>query len=129
MDTEKLTYFAIVAGRIAIAALFLHESWFKLMHYDLTITYMVRYGLPAWLLPGALAVELVGGIALACGYGARYAAIALAAFSVVAAFVFHRNWADQNQLLHFEKNLAIAGGLVVFAALWGYYRAARLPTT
>jgi putative oxidoreductase len=33
--------------------------------------------------------------------------------------LFHVNFADRNQILHFEKNLAIAGGLLVLALARG----------
>jgi putative oxidoreductase len=117
-DTQiflTLNRFALIAGRLAIAALFLHESWFKITHLAATTAYMQRFGVWPVLLPGVLLVELGGGLALATGIGVRFGALALAGFSVVAAFLFHWNWTDQNQLLHFEKDIAIAGGLLVLA--------------
>jgi putative oxidoreductase len=39
----------------------------------------------------------------------------MAVFSLVAAFFFHRNFADQNQMIHFLKNVMIAGGLLQIA--------------
>ena len=68
------------------------------------------------LLPAAIFVELAGGILLIVGWQARCAALALAIFCIVTALLFHTNLADRNQLLHFEKDLAIAGGLLVLAA-------------
>ena len=44
------------------------------------------------------------------------ASLALAGFSVLAALLFHANFADRSQVLHFEKDLAIAGGLLVLFA-------------
>lgn len=108
---------ALIVGRVAIAALFLHESWFKITHYAGSITYMERFGVTPLLLPGALAIEIGGGLALLTGFGLRYAALLLAGFSAAAAVLFHWNWADQNQLLHFEKDIAIAGGLLILACL------------
>ena len=43
----------------------------------------------------------------------------MAAFTVVTAFAFHFNLADQNQFIHFLKNLAITGGLLQVAAFGG----------
>ena len=43
-------------------------------------------------------------------------AVALALFSVATALTFHSDLADQNQLIHFFKNFAIAGGLLQVAA-------------
>ena len=42
-------------------------------------------------------------------------AFALAIFSIVAAAMFHRNFADQMQMIMFLKNIAIAGGLLLLA--------------
>jgi putative oxidoreductase len=43
-------------------------------------------------------------------------ALALAIFTMTAALVFHRDFAVQNQMIHFMKNLAIAGGLLQIVA-------------
>ena len=71
----------------------------------------------------AVVVEIVGGLALIAGYGTRVAAIVLAAFTLVATFIFHAYWAvpaDQQmvQQLMFFKNVAVVGGLLTLAA-WG----------
>jgi putative oxidoreductase len=50
---------------------------------------------------------------------ARLAALALAVFSLVAALFFHAELGDQNQMIHFLKNIAIAGGLLQVAAFGG----------
>jgi putative oxidoreductase len=50
------------------------------------------------------------------GYQTRVAALLLAGFCVAAAVLFHNKFADRNQLLHFEKDLAIAGGLLLLFA-------------
>jgi putative oxidoreductase len=107
---------AALLGRWLLAALFLHESWMKLTHFGPSMAYMERFGVPGWLLPGAVAVELGGGILLVLGLFSRHAALALAVFCIAAAGLFHNVLSDGNQLLHFEKDLAIAGGLLVLCA-------------
>jgi putative oxidoreductase len=37
-------------------------------------------------------------------------------FSLATAISFHSNFADQNQMIHFLKNVMIAGGLLQIAA-------------
>ena len=64
----------------------------------------------------ALVVEIGGGVLLVVGYRTREAALALALFTIVAALGFHNNFAEQNQMIHFLKNLAIAGGLLQIVA-------------
>ena len=83
--------------------------------YDGTAGYMAAHGLPAFLLPFTIALETLGGIAIAVGWQTRIAALALAGFSIVAAAIFHANFADQMQMINFMKNLAMAGGLLTLA--------------
>ena len=60
----------------------------------------------------AVAVELGGGLMLILGYQTRGVALALAIFALAAAFSFHTDFADQNQMIHFLKNVMMAGGLL-----------------
>jgi putative oxidoreductase len=64
----------------------------------------------------AVLVELGGGLLLIAGYQARSVALVLAVFSVAAAVAFHNNFADQNQMIHFLKNVMMAGGLLQIVA-------------
>jgi putative oxidoreductase len=65
-------------------------------------------------------VELGGGALLLSGYRARLAAVVVAAFTFATAVFFHRNFADQNQLIHFLKNVMLVGGLlqIVYFGAW-----------
>jgi putative oxidoreductase len=107
---------AALVGRALLAAIFLHEAVSKLTAYSAALAYTRAFGVPGELLPFAIAVELGCGVLILCGYQTRAAALVLAAFCVAAAVLFHRNLGDRNQLLHFEKDLAIAGGLLVLLA-------------
>jgi putative oxidoreductase len=68
------------------------------------------------LLPAAIALEAIAGLLVLVGLFTRCAAIALAVFCIFTAAVFHNKFSDINQVLHFEKDLAIAGGFLVLAA-------------
>ena len=109
---------AAAVGRFMIAAIFLLSGFGKLADPAGTIAYISSAGLPLPQLAyaTAVAVELLGGALLVIGYRTRIAAWALAIFTVAAAFGFHLQFADQNQFLHFFKNLAMAGGLLQIAA-------------
>src|SRR4051812_13352179 len=101
-------------GRLLIAAIFLLSGVGKLFAPTSTQAYIAAAGLP---LPEvgyaiALAVEIGGGLLLVAGYRARLAALGLAIFTLIAAVGFHHNFADQNQMIHFLKNLAIVGELL-----------------
>ena len=86
-----------------------------------TIGYIQSVGLPmpqvAFL--AAVVVEIIGGFALIAGFRTRFVAAALATFSVVTAFGFHAELSDQNQFIHFFKNIAMAGGLLQILAFGG----------
>jgi putative oxidoreductase len=64
----------------------------------------------------AVLVECVGGILLIVGYQTRLTGIVLAAWCIVTALVAHRNFGDQDQMIHFLKNVAMAGGFFQLAA-------------
>lgn len=105
-------------GRLLLAALFLGAGLSKLGAAEATTGYIAAVGLPLPSVAFALTlvIEIGGGLLLLVGYQARPVAALLALFSVVAAVFFHSNFADQNEMAHFMKNLAIAGGLLQVAA-------------
>ena len=110
---------AALAGRALLAAIFLHEAWSKLTGYAAAVRYMEAFAVPGELLPLAIALEAIGGMMILLGYHTRVTALMLAAFCVATAVVFHTKLGDRNQLLHFEKDLAIAGGFLVLFAYGG----------
>jgi putative oxidoreductase len=112
-----------LASRLLMAALFLPAGISKLTGFAGTVGYITSVGLPMPTVAAALAaaVEVVGGLALICGFGTRFAALALAFFTLVASFFFHAYWslpADQQmmQQLMFFKNVGVTGGLLALAA-------------
>ena len=110
--------YASLAGRILIAPLFLLSGVTKLTAPGPTIEMIASTGLPFATLGFALAVlvEVVGSLALIAGYRVRPVAAVMAVFSVAAALAFHANIVDQNQFIHFFKNIAMAGGLLQIVA-------------
>jgi putative oxidoreductase len=110
-------------GRLLLAAVFLPAGIGKISGFAGTAGYIESVGLPMPQVGAAIAVavEIVGGLALIAGYGTRMAAIVLAAFTLVASFFFHAYWAlpaDQQMIpqLMFMKNVGLVGGLLVLAA-------------
>ena len=108
-------------GRILLAAIFVLSGVSKLADPAGMTAYIASAGLPLpqVALVGAIVVELGGGLALAAGFQTRLAATALALFSLVAAVFFHAALGDQNQFIHFFKNIAMAGGLLHVVAFGG----------
>jgi len=114
----KQTDTTALAGRILVAVLFLMSGIGKLAAPAMTKGYIAAMGLPAPDLAyfGAVAVEIGGSLLLIAGYKARIVAAGMAVFTLLTAVFFHRNFADQNQMIHFMKNIAIIGGLLQVAA-------------
>ena len=102
-------------GRMMLALIFILAGVGKIMDPAGTMGYMQSVGLPGALLWPTIALEVLGGLAVAVGFKTRYAAIALAIFTIATAVIFHRNFADQMQMIMFLKNIAIAGGLLLLA--------------
>ena len=105
----------LLAGRCLLVFIFLHEGFGILGNYAAAATYMEKSGVPSLLLPLVIALQLGGGLLVAAGIMTRLSALAFATFCVLTAALFHRQFGDRNQLLHFQKDLAIAGGFLVLA--------------
>jgi putative oxidoreductase len=116
--------FPILIARILLALMFVLAGFGKLTGLEGTAGYIASKGLP---LPMVLAaatgvLELVAGIMLIVGWQARWAALALALFTLLASVLFHNYWAmpaeqQMMQQLMFMKNLAVSGGLL---AIFGF---------
>lgn len=106
--------FLPLLGRILIGTPFVMSGLGKLAAYGATVGYIAAMGLPVPPLAFAVAVltELGGGLLLLSGYRARAVSLGMAVFCVVTAIFFHHNFADQNQMIHFLKNVMMAGGLL-----------------
>lgn len=107
---------ALLAARIALAALFLIESGAKLSAFGAAQGYMQSFGVPGALLPAVILLEGGGGLAILAGWKTPIVATALALFCLAAAAIFHNKLADHGQALHFWKDVAIAGGFLALAA-------------
>jgi putative oxidoreductase len=105
-------------GRVLIGVPFMMSGLGKLAAYGSTIALINSAGLPFPPLAYAVAVaiELGGGLLLVAGYQVRLVASVMAVFVLATAFSFHSNFADQNQMIHFLKNVMITGGLLQVAA-------------
>jgi putative oxidoreductase len=116
MNAGVLSAAASLLGRFLLVAIFLPEAWVKIRGYDGVIAYMEDHDVPGVLLPLVILVEIVAPILIGIGWQARWAALALAGFSLLTAAFFHADFTDSNQELHFWKNLAMAGGFLVLTA-------------
>src|ERR1700756_357922 len=101
-------------GRVLIGLPFAMSGLSKLAAYGPTTEMIGAVGLPAPSLAFAVAVLVARGAGLLhiAGFQARLVAIALALFCLATAASFHANFGDQNQMIHFLKNIMMAGGVV-----------------
>jgi len=108
------TRFLPFAGRLLIGGIFLMSGLSKIPAYAGVTAAIASVGLPFASLGFAIAVivEIGLGALLLIGYRARPVALGLAIWCFVTAIFFHHNFADQNTMIHFLKNLLIAGGLL-----------------
>jgi putative oxidoreductase len=118
---DKRSDVALLAGRFGLGAIFLVSGLGKLASWSGTVAYAGSKGVPAILLAGAVALEVVGGLSLLLGWKTRWGTIALLAFLVPVTLVFHGFWAYQGaeaqlQTIQFLKNVSIGGGLLVVLA-------------
>ncbi|WP_267221552.1 DoxX family protein [Dyella silvae] len=118
---SALTTIVPAIGRALISTLFILAGLSKLAAPAMTIGYIQSVGLPLPSIGFGLAVlvELVGGITLLLGYRTRIVASVLFVFALATAALFHHNFGDQDQFIHFFKNVAMAGGLLHVVAFGG----------
>jgi putative oxidoreductase len=103
-------------GRVLLSAFFLHEGCDQIVNFADTMSYMEGFGVWPRLLPLVLIVEIGAGLMVLTGFLARPAAIALAGYCLLTALFFHTGFNDGDQLIHFQKNVTMAGGFLILAA-------------
>lgn len=113
----------LLAGRLLMAILFLVMGWGKLTDFQAAVGYMVQTGAPVPTLSATLAiiVELGAGLALVTGFLIEPVAIILALYTIITGLIGHHFWTMSGMLrydmmIHFYKNISIAGGLLILAA-------------
>ena len=122
MGNYEMTYvrpYAEVGARVLLATMFILSGISKLGSFAGTQAYMESTGVPGLLLPLVILLEVGAGLAIVVGLLTRFSALALAAFTLIAAVLFHADFANQMQMLLFMKNLTITGGLLLLAAYGG----------
>lgn len=108
--------YLVLAGRLLLAAIYLWAGTHKIFNPEGTQHYMMAYSLTfatSLLYLGATLFEIGGGVSLALGAMTREASIMLVIFMILVTLIFHTHLADPNQFIHFLKNLAITGGLLL----------------
>jgi putative oxidoreductase len=111
------TDIALLVGRLLLALIFLHEGITLSLNFDGAVEAMAKLGIGVPLLLGTIALQLAAGASVAFGILTRIGALLLGLFCLSTALLFHTNFTSQNELLHFEKDFAIAGGMFILAVV------------
>jgi putative oxidoreductase len=126
-------------GRILLSAVFILGGIGKISGFSMEEGFVAakHLPLPAIALGIALVIELVGGLAILAGLYTKLTSWIVFLYLIPTTFMFHNFWAMQgadrlDNMIHFQKNLAIMGGLLLLAAFGaGAYSvdSARAPRT
>ena len=117
---------AAILGRLLLAAIFLISPLANLIpNFKVTIVSMQKAGVPfaTPLLVVAIAMLIAGSLSLIAGYKARWGAILLLVFLLPATYYFHAPWTAidasefSQQIIHFLKNVALMGAMLLVAVL------------
>ena len=103
-------------GRLLLAMMFVMSGFSKISNFAGTQGYMEAMGVPGAVLPLAIALEVLGGLAIILGWKTKIASVALAGFCVVSAALFHNDFSNQSEMIMFMKNITIAGGFLLLVA-------------
>jgi len=128
---EWLKSLGNLIGRILLVLIFLSSGVDKIGNFEGTAKFMVQYGFPhtalslfgakipytSLFLFGAIIFELSGSIFVILGYYARFAALLLIVFLIPTTIIFHGNFEDPNQIIHFMKNVSMLGGCVILLGM------------
>ena len=107
--------YLITLGRVLMAVMFIQAGFEKIFGYSGAQEYMEAHGVPGIVLPLVILVEAGGGLGVLLGLFTRGSAILLAGFCLLAAILFHFDFADRMQMINFMKNITIAGAFILLA--------------
>lgn len=116
----------VLAGRILMSVVFLLSGTSKVFAYSNMVGYAAAKGLPMAGVGVAIAaaIEILGGLALLTGFQTRVVSWVLFLYLIPVSITFHNFWALQgmermDNQIHFLKNFAIMGGLLILSAQGG----------
>jgi putative oxidoreductase len=109
-----MTSIVQLLGRILMAAIFIEGGIHKAMARVPTMAMLDHYNLPnpSLAFVVTVAVELGGGLAVLVGWKTKHAALILAFWCIATALVAHYHPGDKGQMIHFMKNVCMAGGFL-----------------
>ncbi len=115
--SDRLQAWGMAGARVLMALIFLQSGIAKLAAPEATRAYIEAMHLPGLLVWPTIIFELVAAALIIVGYKTRVTAVLLAVYCFVTAAIFHSHLSDQMQLINFMKNIAMAGGFLLFASV------------
>ena len=106
-----LEVYSAPLGRVFISLIFVMSGLSKMSNYANTAGWMDAMGIPGDLLL-LLLRRSSWRFGIIVGWQTRVVSFLLAGFCVLSAVIFHNNFDDQNEMIHFMKNMAMAGGFL-----------------
>ncbi len=118
---ERWKALASLIGRILLVLIFFNSGIGKIGNFEGTAQYMAKFGMPltTFFLLGAIFLELVGSSTVLLGYFTRFGALLLIIFLIPTTLIFHTNFTDPMQKIHFMKNVSMFGGCLVLLSAGG----------
>ncbi len=107
----------LLAARLLLAWNFFPAGLDKIQNYASTAQFMESQGVPAFLLPFVILLEILGPIFLTVGLLTRLTALALAVFTVLADVIFNRGDTSSTGQYLYESELTMVSGMLALMAV------------
>lgn len=112
-------YYALLVGRILIGGFFLWSGILLALNLSEATEQFVGVAgsvEPVWLAVAAIALQVVGGIAIIINWKMRYFALGLALYFIAATILVQGALPDASSASYFLKNMALIGALLYVSA-------------
>ncbi|HWA31273.1 MAG TPA: DoxX family protein [Rhizomicrobium sp.] len=112
-----VAHIVLIAGRVLLALLFVTAGITKILGPKPVLDHMRQVGIPVFVFPFVIALEIAAGLAVMVGWQLPLAAGLLAVFCLATAVLVHRDFSQRAERTQFAKDLALAGALAFVAAV------------
>ena len=99
-------------GRILIANIFLIDGINKISYYEGVAEWMLLNGVPDFLLPLVILLEIFGALAIILGWRVKLFSLFFFVFCILTAIIFHSDFTNNMDKVIFMKNMSMAGGFL-----------------
>ncbi len=99
-------------GRLLIANIFLIDGINKISYYEGVAEWMFLKGVPEYLLPLVILLEIGGALAIILGWRVKLFSLLFFVFCILTAIIFHSDFTNNMDKVIFMKNMSMAGGFL-----------------